>query len=81
MLIAEKDECDNKIAAIMKDKEKFIVPGCSVTYKMMAGRETANVQVVKSYFEAKGEKIPEGMIKKSEDSRGIRFYPSRKKGK
>ena len=81
MLNAEKDECDNKIAAIMKDKEKFIVPGCSVTYKMMAGRETSNVQVVKSYFEAKGEKIPEGMIKKSEDSRGIRFYPSRKKGK
>ena len=81
LLIAEKDECDNKIAAIMKDKEKFIVPGCSVTYKMMAGRETANVQVVKSYFEAKGEKIPDGMIKKSEDSRGIRFYPSRKKGK
>lgn len=81
MLTAEKDECDNKIAAIMKDKEKFIVPGCSVTYKMMAGRETANVQAVKAYFEAKGEKIPDGMIKKNEDSRGIRFYPSRKKGK
>ena len=81
MLTEEKDECDNKIAAIMKDKEKFIVPGCSVTYKMMAGRETANVQAVKSYFEAKGEKIPDGMIKKNEDSRGIRFYPSRKKDK
>jgi uncharacterized membrane protein len=79
MLETEKDECDNKLAAIMKDKEKFVVPGCSVTYKMVSGRETASVKAVKAYFEAKGEKIPDGMITKSDDYRGIRFYPSRKK--
>lgn len=79
MLENEKDECDNKLAAIMKDKEKFVVPGCSITYKMIAGRETANVEAVKAYFAAKGEEVPSGMIKKSDDYRGVRFYPSRKK--
>ena len=80
-LKSEKDECDNKLAAIMKDKEKFIVPGCSVTYKMISGRETASVEMVKQYFATKGEPVPTGMIKKSEDSRGIRLYPSKKKSK
>ena len=46
---------------------------------MMAGRETASVKAVKAYFEAKGEKVPDGMITKADDARGIRFYPSRKK--
>ena len=80
-LKSEKDECDNKLAAIMKDKEKFIVPGCSVTYKMISGRETASVEMVKQYFATKGAPVPTGMIKKSEDSRGIRLYPSKKKSK
>lgn len=78
-LESDKKELDNKLAAIMKDKEKFIVPGCSITYKLQDGRETANVKAIKAYYEARGEKIPNGFINKSEASRGIRFYPSRKK--
>ena len=75
----EKAECDNKLAAIMKDKEKFVVPGCSVTYKVVSGRETASVDAIKAYFGSKGEPVPKGLISKAEDTRGIRFYPSRKK--
>ena len=78
-LEAEKKELDNKLAALMKDKEKFIVPGCSVTYKLMDGRETADVKAIKAYYESRGEKIPDGFIKKGEPSRGIRYYPKRKK--
>lgn len=77
----DKKELDNKLAAIMKDKEKFVVPGCSVTYKLIEGRETASVKAIKAYYEARHEKIPEGFINKGEDSRGIRLYPSRKKSK
>ena len=77
----DKKELDNKLAAIMKDKEKFVVPGCSVTYKLVEGRETASVRAIKAYYEARHEKIPDGFISKGEDSRGIRFYPSRKKAK
>ena len=79
MLEKEKKECDNQLAKIMQDKEKFVVPGCSVTYKIRVGTERANVNVVKAYFEARGEKIPNGMITKDDDTRGIRFYVSRKK--
>ena len=75
----EKSTIDNKLAAIMKDKEKFIVPGCSVTYKVVSGRETVSADAVRNYFSSKGEPVPKGLISKSEDSRGIRFYPSRKK--
>lgn len=75
----EKLQCDNQLAAIMKDKEKFVVPGCSVTYKVRVGVERASVKAVKAYFETRGEKVPAGMITKDEDSRGIRFYPARKK--
>lgn len=78
-LIKEKSTIDNKLAAIMKEKEKFVVPGCSVTYKVVAGRETASVPAIKAYFESRGEKVPSGLISKAEDSRGIRFYPARKK--
>lgn len=78
-LEAEKKQCDNKLAAIMKDKAKFKVPGCSVTYTVRKGTERANVKMVRDYFETRGEKVPNGMITKDEDSRGIRFYPSRKK--
>ena len=78
-LKAEKKELDNKLAALMKDKETFIVPGCSVTYKLMDGRETADVEAIKAYYESRGEKIPDGFIKKGEPSRGIRYYPKRKK--
>lgn len=78
-LESDKKELDNKLAALMKDKEKFVVPGCSVTYKLQEGRETANVKAIKAYYEAKGEKIPDGFISKGETARGIRFYPSRKK--
>lgn len=78
-LEAEKKELDNKLAALMKDKEKFIVPGCSVTYKLMDGRETADVKAIKAYYESRGEKIPDGFITKGEPSRGIRYYPKRKK--
>lgn len=78
-LEAEKKELDNKLAALMKDKEKFIVPGCSVTYKLIDGRETADVKAIKAYYESRGEKIPDGFIKKGESSRGIRYYPKRKK--
>ena len=78
-LESDKKELDNKLAALMKDKEKFVVPGCSVTYKLQEGRETADVKAIKAYYEAKGEKIPDGFIKKGEATRGIRFYPSRKK--
>lgn len=80
-LEADKKEIDNRLAAIMKDKEKFVVPGCSVTYKMQNGRETANVEAIKTYFEVRKQRVPEGFIKKSPDTRGIRFYPSRKKNK
>lgn len=80
-LMAEKSTIDNKLAAMMKDKEKFVVPGCSVTYKVVAGRETASVSAIKAYFDRKGEKVPEGLISKAEDSRGIRFYPEKKKKK
>ena len=79
MLELEKDECDNRLASLMKDKEKFVVPGCSVTYKMHAGREFANAKAVHAYFEVRGEKVPDGLISKSEDSRSIRFTRSRKK--
>lgn len=75
----DKKELDNKLAAIMKDKEKFVVPGCSVTYKLMDGRETANVKAIKDYYAARGEEIPHGFINQGEASRGIRFFPSRKK--
>lgn len=78
-LEAEKTDCDNKIAALMKDKEKFVVPGCSVTYKITKGRETASVSAIKKYFAARGEEVPEGIVMKGEDSRSIRFYPSKKK--
>ena len=78
-LEAETKELDNKLAALMKDKEKFIVPGCSVTYKLIDGRETADVKAIKAYYESRGEKIPDGFIKKGESSRGIRYYPKRKK--
>ena len=80
-LESDKKELDNKLAAIMKDKEKFVVPGCSVTYKLMEGRETANVKTIKAYYEARKEKIPDGFISKGDETRGIRFYPSRKKAK
>ena len=78
-LESDKKELDNKLAALMKDKEKFVVPGCSVTYKLMDGRETANIKAIKAYYEARGEKIPDGFINRGEASRSIRFYPSRKK--
>ena len=75
----EKKEVDNKLAALMKDKEKFVVPGCSVTYKLMDGRETADIKAIKTYYEARGEKVPDGFIKKGEASRSIRYYPKKKK--
>lgn len=78
-LTSDKKELDNKLAALMKDKEKFIIPGCSITYKLQDGRETANVEAIKAYYEAKGEQIPDGFINKGAPTRGIRFYPSRKK--
>lgn len=80
-LESEKDKIDNQIASIMKDKEKFIVPGCSVTYKIWAGRELGIASAIKEYFRAKGEPVPSGLISKSEDARSVRFYPSRKKAK
>lgn len=75
----EKTTIDNRLASMMKDKEKFVVPGCSITYKVVSGRETASVDAVKAYFAFKNEPVPKGLITKGEDSRGIRFYPSRKK--
>ena len=78
-LEAQKDEIDNKIAAMMKDNEKFVVPGCSVTYKMTEGRRMVDIKSVESYFEALGMPVPDGMIKPGKPSRKIRFFPSRKK--
>lgn len=75
----EKKECDNKLAKLMADKEKFVVPGGSITYKIRVGTERANAKAVRAYFETRGEKIPKGLLSKDEDSRGIRFYASRKK--
>ena len=80
-LESNRKEIDNRLALMMKDKEKFVVPGCSVTYKILAGRETASAKAIRAYYEARGERIPDGFISKSEDSRSIRFYPSRKRGK
>ena len=75
----EKTACDNKLAKLMADKEKFVVPGGSITYKIRVGTERANAKAVRAYFETRGEKIPKGLLSKDEDSRGIRFYASRKK--
>lgn len=74
----EKEECDNKLAKIMADKEKFVLPEGSVTYKIREGNERANVKAVKSYFESRGERVPIGLITKDEDSRGIRFYAKKR---
>ena len=79
LLEQEKKEIDNKLAAMMKDKEKFVVPGCSITYKITPGRVTADAKVVQTYFESRGEKVPEGMIKVGAESRGIRLFPAKKK--
>ena len=75
----EKQRVENCLAKLMENTEKFVVPGCSVTYKIVTGRENASVKAVKAYFASKGEKVPDGIISKSEDKRGIRLYPSRKK--
>lgn len=78
-LEAEKAAIDNKLAALMKDKEKFVTPIASVTYKWTAGRETASASAVKDYFKAKGLELPEGLVKRSDDSRSIRITVKKSK--
>lgn len=75
----ERESVDNKIMALMKEKEKFLVPGCSVTFTMQKGRETGSVAAIKKYFESLNQPIPNGLITVSEAKRGIRFYPTKKK--
>ena len=80
-MTAERDEIDNRMMELMGKKEKFVVPGCSVTYKMGTAKKYGSVAAIEQYFAARKEQIPEGMITKSVPMRGIRFYPSRKKKK
>ena len=46
---------------------------------MTAGRETASASAVKDYFKAKGLKLPEGLVKRSADSRSIRVMVKKSK--
>lgn len=77
----EQDEMDNRLMALMKDKETFKIPGMKITCKLSAARTYASVQLVEDYFKAKKEKIPEGMIYSSKQKRGIRLWPAKEKAK
>lgn len=78
MLKSDKQEVDNKLRAMMQDKEKFVTPLCSITYKTQAGKKTASVEAIERYFAARQEEVPQGLINIGESSRAIRFYKSKK---
>ncbi len=67
------DWIENHIALMMRDAEKFIVPGWNITYKFGTARRTASVKNVEAYFAAKGMEVPDGIITMSEASRTIRI--------
>lgn len=80
----QKSALETQMAAIMKDKEEFILPRWKVTYKDGAQREYASVAAVKDYFKALGKEVPSNMITLSEKKRGVRFWSNKgkvKKGK
>lgn len=70
---------ENRLMAIMKDKEAFVVPNCKVTYKESVPKKFAKVSEVESYFGSRNLPIPPGMITLSTPSRGIRFFPKKSK--
>ncbi len=78
-LQSEADKIENRICAMMGEKEMFIVPGGKVTYKMIEGRQFAHVGPIETYFAAQGKPVPPGFITKSESKRGVRFYKSKAK--
>lgn len=75
----EMEELDNRLARIMKDKEKFIIPGCSIVYKEWVGKERGDVAAIKNYFAGKNMKVPEGLITRDANSRGVRYYKKKRK--
>ena len=70
----QKSAIETQMAAIMKDKEEFLLPRWRVTYKDGAQREYGNVKAIKEYFAAIGKEVPKDMITTSEKKRGIRFW-------
>jgi len=74
----EEGSVENRIIAIMQDKETFKTPVGNVSFKNQKPRETPHVDVIKSYFAAKGEPIPYGMITIGEGKRSLRFSRPRK---
>ena len=77
----QKAALETQMAAIMKDKEEFIMPRWKVTYKEGAQREFASVAAIKEYFKALGKEVPSNMITLSEKKRGIRFWSNNGKSK
>lgn len=90
-LVAEKDTIDNGLIFRMKDSETGLIEcteeakaskgltGWKITYKNSSGRETANVEAVKGYFAAKGEAVPDGLVKVGDSYRTLRVYPRKPK--
>lgn len=77
----EETALDNQMSAIMGTTETYLVPGYRITYKKGTPRRTASVQMVEDYFAAKGEIIPEGMVKVSDPERSIRYWSNKGKSK
>ena len=70
----QKSQLDNRIMAIMKEKEMFNTPLGKVTYKMVAGRRSCSVTAVEKYFASKGESVPQGIITQGKGSRQLKFF-------
>lgn len=82
-LKTEKDMLDNQLSVVMGKVETFYVPGYKVTYKVASPKTTVSVDAIESYFAAKGESVPAGMVKVSSPERSIRYWSNKgkKKGK
>jgi len=80
-LEAEKNTLDNQLCAIMGSTETYNVPGFRITYKRGNPRKSASVQAIEDYFNAKNEKIPDGIITESSPERSIRYWSNKGKGK
>lgn len=75
----EMERMDNQMTALMRDKETFNLPGWKITNKNGSPRKYANAAKIEEYFQARKERVPEGIITISEPKRSIRFWPHKAK--
>lgn len=73
----EQAEIENRIRAIMNDKEIFQTPDCKVTNRNVKGRVTASATAVQEYFAANNQEVPQGLVNCGKEHRELKFYVSK----